>query len=128
MVDYRCLDGLDPLKWSGGVAELFLLDWVPRKLTAVDATLDKAPEVLDAWVAWAGPRAGLSERAIAQTRAVIDDVRAETAGALRDTSNWGPAKQVAMSMVADGVDPADSVEVEEWIARYNQTHSLSKVS
>lgn len=31
IVGYRCSQGLDPLRWSGGAAELFLLDWVPER-------------------------------------------------------------------------------------------------
>lgn len=119
IVAHRCGLGLDPLRWSGGAALFFLLDWIPRKVTASEVTLDRAPEILDAWVAWAGPRACLPKRSTAETRAVIAEVHSEAIEALRDETRWGPAKQIAMSMVADGVDVSDGEEVDAWLARHS---------
>lgn len=86
-------------------------------MTASETTLDRAPDILDKWIAWAGPRARLPKRSIAETRSVIAEVREEAADALRDETCWGPAKQVAMAMVADGVDVTDPAEVDAWVAR-----------
>lgn len=73
LVDYGCdqHEG-DPLCWSGGAAERFLLDWVPRKLSAPDSTLRRAPDVLRAWVSWAARSAGLAPEVAEESLQVID--------------------------------------------------------
>ncbi len=73
LVDYRCdHHGGDPLLWGGGAAELYLLDYVPRKLSAREQTLRRAPEILRAWAAWAGSRADLPPSVMQETLAVIE--------------------------------------------------------
>jgi hypothetical protein len=116
LVDYRCDHGGDPLRWSGGAVELFLLDWVPRKLSASDALLGRAGEVLGAWVPWAAVRAGLPAHLGEETLEVVAELGDEAVEALQDRGRWGPAKRVAMEMLADGVDPADGDTVEAWLS------------
>jgi hypothetical protein len=46
LVDYRCdYHGGDPLRWSDTAVALFLLDFVPRKMSAPESTLLMAPKV-----------------------------------------------------------------------------------
>jgi hypothetical protein len=117
LVDFRCDQLLDPLRWSGGSVVVFLLDWVPRKVSARDSVLDRAPEVLRAWVPWAATRAGLPSRLAEETLGVIDEFCAQSAKAVRDQRSWGPAKRIAMTMLADGVDPDEDDAVESWLSR-----------
>ncbi len=42
-----------------------------------------------------------------------------SASACQDPPHWGMAKSIAMQMIADGVDPADPVAGEAWIAAYD---------
>jgi hypothetical protein len=117
LVDYRCdHHGRDPLRWSGGSIELFLLDWVPRKLSAADDVLTRAPEVLRAWVPWAAGRAGLPDRLATESAQVIDELEGEFREALGDTERWGPAKRLVMGMLAAGIDPTDEESVDGWLA------------
>lgn len=116
MVDYRCdAQRRDPLRWSAGAALLFLLDFVPRKITADLDNLARFPEVLRAWVPWAAERAGLPASIAEETLKVIDDVEPEFRGATADEARWGPAKTLAMSMLADGVDPSDVDAANAWL-------------
>lgn len=124
LVDYRCDHGGDPLRWSCGAAELFLLDWVPRKLSAPDALLGRAGDVLGAWP-WAMARAGLGAHLAEQTLEVVAELGSEAVEALRDQSRWGPAKRVAMEMLADGVDPTDGDTVEAWLSEHFEGNDRS---
>jgi hypothetical protein len=115
LVDFRCDAGADPLRWSDSAVELFLLHWVPRKLSAEEIVLQRAPEVLRAWVPWASACARLPAFLVEEALDAIDEIGDEALKALSDQSRWGPAKQVAMRMLADGVDPADGDAVDEWL-------------
>ena len=94
--------------------ELFLLHWVPRRLTARDEVLQRAPEVLRAWVPWAAARSGLPKFLVEEALEMIDELCDEALEALSDQSRWGPAKRFAMRMLAGGVDPADGDAVDVW--------------
>jgi hypothetical protein len=86
IVDYRCEQVGEPLRWSPGAVALFLLDFVPRKITASRETLEMAGEVLAAWILWAGRRAGLGADQTDKALAVIDELGAEALAALADRS------------------------------------------
>jgi hypothetical protein len=127
LVDYRCDQVGDPLRWSPGAVELFLLDFVPRKLTGDQETLAMAGEVLAAWVRWGASRAGLGPEVAAEALAVIAELRDEALAALADKSKWGLAKTVAMMMRSDGVDLGDDNAAQAWLAR-NQTKLLADLA
>jgi hypothetical protein len=63
--------GGDPLRWSPVVVELFMSDWVPRKVLATPELLACLPGALDAWVRFAARRRGIPEWAANETRASI---------------------------------------------------------
>ena len=116
-VDHRCdYQGGDPLRWSPGATELFLLDYVPRKLSADRDNLARMPEVLRAWMPWAAARGGLPAHLVAETLAVIDEVENDFVESLDDEGRWGPAKQMVMRMRAAGVDPSDVDSANAWLA------------
>jgi len=117
LVDFRCdYHGRDPLRWSGGVVLLFLLDFVPRKLSAAYDTLARVPAVLRAWVPWAAAWAGLPAELASETLRTIDALEAGFLAALTDERQWGPAKRMAMRMLAAGVDPSDEDAASAWLA------------
>jgi hypothetical protein len=116
-VDYRCdHHHADPLRWSPTATKLFLLDFAPRKMSTDRDNLARIPEVLRAWVRWASPRAGLPDQLTAATLAAIDEVENEFGAALDDEHRWGPAKRIAMRMMAAGVDPSDLDRANAWLA------------
>ncbi|HUU61404.1 MAG TPA: DUF6398 domain-containing protein [Acidimicrobiia bacterium] len=73
----------EPLNWSPTRAEIFLLDWVPRKLLVGRRVLRKIPALLRAFVAFGHEQIGLR-----------DDLTAET---LRAIEHFGPAYQTAIT-------------------------------
>jgi hypothetical protein len=116
-VDFRCdHGGGDPLRWNPAVTAMFLLDFVPRKLSARRENLARMPEVLRCWVPWAARRASLPAHLASETLAVIDQVEGEFSESLDDESRWGPAKQLAMRMLAAGIDPSDFDSANAWLA------------
>jgi hypothetical protein len=115
-VDFRCdSGGGDPLRWSPAVTTIFLLDFVPRKLSARRDNLARMPDLLRSWVTWAARRASLPAHLVSETLAIIDEVEGEFGEALDDESKWGPAKQVAMRMLAAGIDPSDFDSANAWL-------------
>ena len=58
-----CVDYVDgrPLRWSPVVVELFMADWVPSKVLADAGVFEVLPSVLDAWVRFAGRKAGIRD-------------------------------------------------------------------
>jgi hypothetical protein len=117
LVDYRCdHHGGDPLRWSDTDVAMFLLDFVPRKISAPESSLLLAPEVLKAWVPWAAARAGLPARAVIEPLAIIDEVLDDFRTAIRDPGRWGPAKRIAMEMLDAGLDTSDLDAATDWLA------------
>ena len=55
-----CADYVDgrPLRWSPVVVELFMANWIPRKVLADKGLFERLPSALDAWVRFAGRKAG----------------------------------------------------------------------
>jgi hypothetical protein len=43
-----------PLRWSPVLVELFMVDWLPRKVINPDAVLATLPAALEAWIRFAG--------------------------------------------------------------------------
>lgn len=116
LVDFRCdQHGRDPLRWNGAAAAQFLLDWVPRKVSAEEASLVRMPEVLRAWVGWASRQAALPVHLATETVETISQFEAEFAEAITDERHWGPAKRLMMSMLASGIDPSDTAAANAWL-------------
>ncbi len=115
IVDFGRQRGGDPLRWSPYAVRLFLLDWVHQRavLDADDQRL--LPDVLGAWVSWAGRRLDLPIPAINDTIATVRLVRAEFARLCTSGERRSPAARAMAAMLAAGVDPGDSSAVDAWI-------------
>lgn len=116
-----CADYVDgrPLRWSPVVVELFMADWVPRKVLADQDLFERLPSALDAWVRFAGRKAGTPEWAIEQTRNAIPrwrDTMVERGG---DPAAGGPAKQFLAAAKAAGVDFEDGYALKTFMAGWN---------
>jgi hypothetical protein len=120
LVDYRCDygDGL-PLRWSPIVVELCLLEHFTRRVSLEAQTLAAVPDVLARWVRYCGRRQALAPELVDQTLEALAEFREEFAAGVQDATRFGPAKQIAMQMVADGIDLGDDAAVQAWIAEYN---------
>ena len=109
----------DPLRWSPTVVELFMLDFLPSKVTLSEAELDALPEVLTSWVRFALTKRGLEEQFVAEAAEVVDELTAEFREAMIDERNFGPGKSMLLALQADGVDITDQAAVEAWLADFN---------
>jgi len=119
-MDFKCddADG-DPLRWSPVVVEIFLCDWVPRKVTLTDEEIGAFPGALRDWIRFALARRGLGPDAVAETLSAIDEFEPEFREAVGDPARFGPAKAIVNAMLADGIDPADGPARDAWIERFN---------
>ncbi len=120
IVDYGCDYGTgDPLRWSPAVVELYLCDWYPRKVIQDRRVARRVPEVLGAWVRYAGRRRGLPAHLVEETLRAVRACRREFRRAVRDPGRFGPAKSLVLAMRADGVDLTSQEAVDAWIEAFN---------
>jgi len=88
LVVYRCDfgDG-DPLRWSPTLAGLCLLEHFPARVSVDDPDLALVPDVLAAWVGYAGRLRGVPDEAVGKILDVIGECRsAFTESMLDETS------------------------------------------
>lgn len=109
----------DLLRWSPIVVELFLLDFLPRKINLSPAEIDAVPEVLTAWVRFCLGKRGLEERFIAETQEAVARYADEFREAVNDPRLFGPAKAIGQAMLADGVDVLNQNAVDAWLTDFN---------
>lgn len=114
----------DPLRWSPVVVELFMADWVPRKVLATPALADRLPDALDAWVRFAARRRGIPEWAVAENRSAILRWTEEMAQGALDPDAGGPSKQFLMAAKAAGVDLEDEQALGAFIQGWNARSEL----
>ncbi len=116
-----CADYVDgrPLRWSPVVVELFMADWIPRKVLAGQGLFERLPSALDAWVRFAGRKAGTPDWAVEKTRMAIPRWRAEMIERGSDPAAGGPAKQFMTAAKAAGIDVEDADALEVFVAGWN---------
>ncbi len=106
----------DPLRWSPTAVDLFLIDWASDHAALDDDAAPWLPEVLSAFVQYAGQRRGLPEQAVTATIRAIADAAPHYTDAILGLE--APVQELLRRMVADGVDPTDQDEVAEWVIAY----------
>jgi len=109
----------DPLRWSPTVVELFMLDYLPRKVSLSPGEIDALPEVLTAWVRFALTKRGLDKRFVAEAAEAVQTLTEEFREVVSDTDNFGPAKAIMNALQADGIDVTDQRAVDAWLADFN---------
>ena len=109
-----------PLRWSPVVVEIFMMDWLARKVTGEPAFFERVPDVLPDWVRYTGRRRGVPPQSLREAVAAVEENRDELLDAVGDPEAWGPAKALAVAAVEAGVDLTDPVEVEHFIRRFNE--------
>jgi hypothetical protein len=114
----------DPLRWSPVVVELFMADWIPRKVLATPELLDRLPVALDAWVRFAARRRGIPEWAANQTRESIANWVQEMVKSALDPAVGGPSKQFLLAAQAAAVDLEDEQALGTFIKGWNARSEL----
>lgn len=103
IIEYGCeRDFGRPLRVSPSKCELFLLDWLPRKVLLSPAEQDAMPHVLAAWVRWAGRRTGLPDEGVRATLDALWDATAKFTEAYRDPSAFGLERALVNRLLPDG--------------------------
>ncbi|MCA1703314.1 MAG: hypothetical protein LC808_08650 [Actinobacteria bacterium] len=119
-LSFRCdyCDG-DPLRWSPIGVELFMMDFLPRKVSLDAVEIRNVPAVLKGWVRFALEKRGLEERWISETEAAIDRWARDFKKEATNPHNFGPAKAIGQAMMASGIDLTDQRSVDRWIEDFN---------
>ncbi|WP_165978179.1 hypothetical protein [Actinomadura darangshiensis] len=103
IIDYGCAHDFGrPLRVSPVKCEMFLLDWLPRKVLLSPSEQEAVPHVLAAWVRWAGKRTGLPEEGIRATLDALWDATGKFAEAYRDPSAFGLDRELVDRLLPDG--------------------------
>jgi hypothetical protein len=116
-----CADYVDgrPLRWSPVVVELFMADWLPRKLLAERATFGAVPTALDAWIRYAGATRDSPDWAIEQTAEAITEWADEMLAQVDGGRGSGPAKEFLAAADAAGLDLSDEQALAAFISGWN---------
>jgi len=101
------------------VIELFMLDWLARKVTREPGLFERVPDVLRDRVRYAGRRRGVPEDMLLEAVDAVAGYEREMLAAVDDPAAWGPAKAFAAAALGAGVDLTDGDQVEAFIRRYN---------
>ncbi len=108
-----------PLCWSPVWVELFLTDWLPRKAVLDTEQRSALPQVLRRWLQFALRLRGVHPDWITPVVEAVDRHLPEFAEAFDDTAAWGPAKQIATELAAQGVDLSDKDAVDDGVRALN---------
>ena len=93
LVAYRADHGDgEPLRWSPTLASMCLLHHFPSRIPLDEADVALVPDVLCAWVRFAGCQRELSEQATERVVAAVDACRSDFTAAMSDTSDFAGAR------------------------------------
>jgi hypothetical protein len=110
-----------PLRWSPTVVELFMCDYLPRKVLREGEFFERAvAELLPAWVRYAGRRRNIPQAAIEEAVAAVAFFGEEMLELVGDDSAWGPSKMFLAAAGEAGVDLSDPAAIEAYIEEYNR--------
>lgn len=103
IIDYGCSADLGrPLRVSPIKVELFLLDWLPRKVMLRSADREAMPHVLGAWVRWRGRKEGLPQIGIAETLDAVWEASRRFEDTYGDPARLGLDSGTVDRLVPDG--------------------------
>jgi hypothetical protein len=108
-------------RWTTGDVAEFLLSWCPRKLSVSQADSVTFPGSVAAFADYLGAERLLAPGSAspARLRAAATGMAGEFMAAMGDPANFGMAKSIFLGALADGADPSDTAQLEEWMTRFN---------
>jgi hypothetical protein len=92
----------DPMRWSAVRVEILLLDWIPRRVMAPVPQLALVPNLLRAFIRFAGAELGLRARWIDEAVAAVDDFEPEYLDLLRELAPFDDS-ELALEWLRDQV-------------------------
>lgn len=108
-------------RWTTGDIAEFLLSWCPRKLSVSQADSVTIPGSIAAFTDYLAAERLLApgSASAARLRAAATGATDEFVAAMGDPANFGMAKSIFSGALADGADPSDPAQIEEWVTRFN---------
>ena len=116
------------LRFSPVMVEVFSLDWAPRRIAADGDTLALLPDVLVAWIRFAGRRRGIPADAIEEAVTAVHVHQRDMIDLARDPASWGPAKTMAMTIIERGIDVTDPEAVEAFVDDVNRNGNIDSLA
>lgn len=109
------------LEWKPGEPEIFLTDWVHRKVLLPADAMDALPDVLKGWIEFCLGRKGLKPADIATVADEVDQMRADYDRLRSDRSAESPQQQLLRYLADHDIEPGDKDAVDEAISAVNAT-------
>jgi hypothetical protein len=113
-----------PLRFSPVMVEMFCLDWAPRKIAIDGDGFTLLPDVLAAWIRFAGRRRGISEESIKTAVGAAYELAPEMIELSQETETWGPAKTMVLAMQQRGIDVTDQAALDDFVAEVNRNGGI----
>lgn len=108
-------------RWTTGDITEFLLSWCPRKLSVSQADCVTIPSNIAAFTDYLAAERLLAPGSAspARLRAAATSATGEFVTAMGDPANFGMAKSIFLGALADGADPSDPAQLDDWVRRFN---------
>jgi hypothetical protein len=108
-------------RWTTSDVAEFLLSWCPRKLSVSQADSVTIPGSIAAFTDYLAAERLLAPGSAspARLRAAATGAASEFVAAMGDPANFGMAKSIFSGALADGADPSDPAQLEQWVTRFN---------
>jgi hypothetical protein len=120
MADFRAWYAIGEVTgWNAVDVGEYLLEFVPQKVGLEDDHVERFPQAVAEVLRFLGATGRLEPRAaelLASTAVAASDEFVERA---TDPRNFGLAKALTSTMLADGVDLSDQRAIDRWIDAYN---------
>ncbi len=117
-----------PLRFSPVMVEMFCLDWAPRKIPADEDAFTLLPDVLAAWVRFAGRRRGIPEASISEAVKAAYEYAPEMIELAGDPANWGAAKTIGLAVQERGIDITDQAALDDFVAEVNRSGGIDMLA
>lgn len=117
-----------PLRFSPVMVEMFCLDWAPRKIAADEDAFTLLPDVLAAWIRFAGRHRGIPEVSIGEAVEAAYEYAPEMIELSQDPSTWGPAKIMALAINDRGIDITDHAALDEFVDEVNRNGGIDRLA
>jgi len=108
-------------RWTTGDVAEFLLSWCPRKLSVSQADSVSIPGSIAAFTDYLAAERLLASGSAppARLHAAATGAAGEFITAMGDPASFGMAKSIFLGALADGADPSDPAQLEDWVTRFN---------
>ena len=108
-----------PLRFSAIMVEVFCLDRAPRRIAMDGNALTLLPDVLTAWIRFAGRRRGIPQPSIQAAVDAAYELAPEMIELSQDPDEWDLAKTVELAIRQRGIDMTDRQALDDFFEEVN---------